>query len=120
MRKYQGASPIPDRAFWKSVRDVRRNLLDAAGCAYHIGFGEHPFLTLATFSIWQDLPSMQQFAYRHTAHHRTSEAARSEAWLSESLFVRFAIKRIEGDLAPHPGLQKLVKAGLIQTGSPGT
>jgi hypothetical protein len=33
MRKYQGASPIPDRAFWKSVRDVRRNLLDAAGCA---------------------------------------------------------------------------------------
>ena len=106
------------RAFWKSVPDVRQNLRDVSGCAYHIGFGEHPFLTLATFSIWQDLPSMQQFAYRHTAHHRTSKAARSESWLSESLFVRFAIKRIEGDLVPHPGLRRLAAAGPIQTGAP--
>ena len=100
-------------AFWRSVPEIRRSLNDAQGCAYHIGFGEHPFLTLATFSIWEDLPAMQAFAYRHTPHQRANRAARAEAWLAESLFVRFEIASIDGDLNQHPRLLQLAEAGRI-------
>jgi hypothetical protein len=101
--------------FWRSVPAIRQGLRDSLGCAYHIGFGEHPFLTLATFSIWQDLATMQAFAYRKTAHSRTSKSARGDNWLAESLFARFAIERIDGDLANYPKLRRLVDAGLIRT-----
>lgn len=103
------------REFWRSVPRIRQDLRDSPGCAYHIGFGEHPFLTLATLSVWQDLQAMRTFAYRQTSHHRTSKSARGEHWLSESLFARFAIERIDGDLTPYPRLRQLAEAGLIQT-----
>lgn len=110
-------TPARARDFWRSVPAIRQGLRDAEGCAYHIGFGEHPLLTLATFSIWRDLPSMQAFAYRKTAHQRVTKAARGEHWLSESLFVRFAIERVDGDLEPYPELRRLADEGLIRTGA---
>lgn len=103
------------RAFWRSVPAVRKHLHDAAGCAYQIGFGEHPLLTLATFSVWADTPSMRAFAYGDTAHHTTNRAARSEGWLSESLFARFEIERLSGDLTPYPALQALAEADRMPT-----
>jgi spheroidene monooxygenase len=105
------AARAPD--FWRSVPHVRDGLRQAQGCAYHIGFGEHPLLTLATFSVWEDLASMQAFAYRQTPHHQISKASRGEHWLTESLFVRFAIKRIDGDIIRYPKLQQLADAGRI-------
>jgi hypothetical protein len=101
------------RDFWRSVPAVRDGLRHAQGCAYQIGFGEHPLLTLATFSVWRDLASMQAYAYRKTPHHDVSKSARREHWLAESLFVRFAIKRLEGDLDQFPELRRLVELGLI-------
>jgi spheroidene monooxygenase len=98
------------RRFWRSVPAIREDLKHAGGCLYHIGFGEHPLRTLATFSIWNDLPSMQQFAYRHTAHHDVSVAARKEHWLAESMFVRFDIERISGDVERYPALEGLAIA----------
>lgn len=94
-------------AFWRSVSGIRAHLEHAEGCRYHIGFGEHPLLELATFSVWDDLERMRAFAYRQTTHHQVSRTARREHWLSESLFVRFAIERIEGDLAHYPELASL-------------
>jgi len=96
------------RSFWRSVPGIRAHLKDAEGCRYHIGFGEHPLLTLATFSVWEDLEQMRAFAYRHSAHHAASRAARSEQWLRESMFVRFGIERIDGDLAGYPELADLL------------
>jgi hypothetical protein len=100
-------------AFWRSVPAVRRDLREAAGCAYQIGFGEHPLLTLATFSVWNDLASMRAFAYGNTAHRDTNRAARTDGWLSESLFARFEIERLGGDLAAYPTLAALAEAGRI-------
>jgi spheroidene monooxygenase len=100
-------------AFWRSVPAVRAHLGEAAGCPFHIGFGEHPLLTLATFSVWTDLAAMRAFAYGKTAHHATQRAARAEHWLAESLFVRFEIERVSGDLAGYPALRALVDAGRI-------
>ena len=96
--------PTRARAFWRRVPEIRRQLRDTPGCPFHIGFGEHPLLTLATFSVWEDLARMQAFAYRATPHHRAGRASRQKYWLSESMFVRFAIDRIEGDLARYPRL----------------
>ncbi|TVQ87724.1 MAG: aminodeoxychorismate lyase [Chromatiaceae bacterium] len=103
-------TPRHTAAFWRSVPAIRRHLRETPGCRWHIGFGEHPLLTLATFSVWEDLAQMQAFAYRGTAHHQASRAARQEAWLTESLFVRFAIDAIEGDLQRHPRLVALQPA----------
>jgi hypothetical protein len=103
------------QAFWRSVPAVREHLREATGCAYQIGFGEHPLLTLATFSVWTDLTSMRTFAYGSTAHGATNRAARSEGWLSESLFARFEIEELSGDLAVYPRLQALCAAGRIPT-----
>lgn len=99
--------------FWRSVPAVRRHLRAADGCAYQIGFGEHPLLTLATFSVWTDLASMQAFAYGDTAHRDTNRAARTQGWLSESLFARLEIERLSGDLAAYPTLAALAEAGRI-------
>lgn len=103
------------RAFWRSVPAVRAQIREAQGCPYHIGFGEHPLLTLATFSVWTDLGAMQAFAYGGSAHHATNRAARGEHWLTESLFARFEIERLSGDLAAYPALRELVAAGRIPT-----
>lgn len=96
--------PAHARDFWQSAPQIRADLRDAPGCAFHIGFGEHPLLTLATFSIWDDLAAMQRFAYRDSAHARTQRAARNDQWLRESLFARFGIVAISGDLDRYPGL----------------
>lgn len=98
------------QAFWQGVPAIRRDLRDAAGCVYHIGFGEHPLLTLATFSVWTALPEMRAFAYGDTAHHRAQRGARGEGWLAESLFVRFEIEDVSGDLAAYPALAELYSA----------
>lgn len=95
-------------AFWRSVPLIRRHLDTTPGCPFHIGFGEHPLLTLATFSVWENLARMQAFAYRKTPHHRASRDSAQDSWLSESLFARFAIERVEGDLARHRRLAALL------------
>jgi hypothetical protein len=100
-------APARAPAFWRRAPEVRRSLRDAPGCAYHVGFGEHPLLTLATFSVWRDLESMQAFAYRHNAHHQVAKESRADSWLTESLFVRFEIESIEGDVERHPKLHAL-------------
>jgi spheroidene monooxygenase len=90
------------RAFWRSVPGIRRHLEHAPGCRFHIGFGEHPLLTLATFSIWDSLAHIRAFAYQHSPHHQTLQAARREDWLSESIFVRFRVLAVDGDFDAWP------------------
>ena len=89
-------------AFWRSVPQIRQHLRDAPGCLFHIGFGESPLRTLATFSLWQDAKQMRAFAYQQSPHHRTLRAARQEDWLSESIFVRFRVLSVSGDLDAWP------------------
>lgn len=89
-------------AFWRSVPAIRNHLRTATGCRFHIGFGEHPLLTLATFSLWDNVEHIREFAYHQSPHHRTLRAARQEGWLSESIFVRFRVLDIDGDLSAWP------------------
>ncbi|MCG5526278.1 aminodeoxychorismate lyase [Ectothiorhodospira haloalkaliphila] len=92
------------RSFWSAVPAIRRHLHQVPGCWFHIGFGETPLRTLATFTLWQDTEQMRAFAYHKSPHHRTLRAARQQDWLSESIFVRFRVVNVTGDLSawsPH-------------------
>lgn len=102
--------PARARDFWRDVPKVRQSLKAHSGCRFAQGFGEHPLLSLATFSVWEGLEPMREFAYRHSPHHRTAQSAMRDHWLSESLFARFAVERIEGDLHHYPALAGLADA----------
>lgn len=95
------------RAFWRSVPAIRQHLEATDGCRFHIGFGEHPLLTLATFTIWESIEAMREFAYQQSAHHRTLRAARRDSWLSESIFARFRVLAVDGELDRWP--QRLLR-----------
>lgn len=105
-------APRHTRTFWSHVPAIRRHLAEAPGCVYHMGFGEAPLRTLATFSVWEDLEPMRRFAYRHSPHHDATRTARAEDWLTESMFARFHIDRIEGDPARYPRLVRLMRQRL--------
>jgi len=105
-------------AFWRSVPEISRSVRDAPGCAYHVGFGEYPLLRLGTFSIWRDMQSMHGFAYRHSPHHAVIRDAPTRDWMPESMFVRFEIEAIEGDVALYPKLATLTAEAGIGAGGP--
>ncbi|MCF1503099.1 hypothetical protein L0F51_04895 [Afifella sp. H1R] len=102
------------RSFWRQVPEVDRSLSEAAGCLWHVGFGSHPLLQLATFSIWENMDAMGAFAYRDGQHPTAIRKARGEDWLPESLFARFEIEAIEGDVDRYPGLAMLVASDRLR------
>ncbi|EGV27707.1 spheroidene monooxygenase [Thiorhodococcus drewsii AZ1] len=95
--------------FWRAVPRVRTDLRDHPGCGYAQGIGEYPLLSLATFSVWGSLDQMRTFAYRDSPHHETVRSARRDQWLSESLFTRLALERIDGDVERYPKLERLLQ-----------
>ncbi|EJW10269.1 hypothetical protein A33M_0206 [Rhodovulum sp. PH10] len=102
-------APGRARAFWRRVPEVDRSLGEAEGCLWHIGVGDHPLLQLATFSIWENFGAMRAFAYRHGRHPVVARESQKDAWLPESMFVRFEIEAIEGDLSNYPRLAQIAE-----------
>lgn len=60
--------------------------------------GEAPFFRQATFSIWDNLESMKEFAYNSAEHLDVIRKTRQEDWYSEELFARFALISASGNL----------------------
>ncbi len=112
-KKYQGKIVILTRAsirfsklkqFWKNVPDVVNNLQQARGFITSVGIGEIPFIRQATFSIWESLDDVKQFAYRQREHANVIKKTRKEDWYSEELFARLIPIRIEGKIHEKPFL----------------
>jgi spheroidene monooxygenase len=84
------ASIHPSRAwrFWQKAPPAERDLVAAPGCLLAAGLGEAPVLRQATFSLWQDVASMDRYA-RSGAHLEAIRAAHQGQYFSESMFVRF-------------------------------
>ncbi|MCX7273336.1 MAG: spheroidene monooxygenase [Burkholderiales bacterium] len=76
------------RAFWRMQPAAQRSLSLAPGCRLAAGVGEAPILRQATFSIWDDVASMDAYA-RVGAHRAAIEAAAGGGFFAESMFVRF-------------------------------
>jgi heme-degrading monooxygenase HmoA len=90
--------PTKLKNFWKNVPKVSAIMGDAKGFITSVGIGEAPFFMQATFSVWDSLEDVKQFAYRDAAHAEVIKLTRKEDWYSEELFARFKILKSEGTL----------------------
>lgn len=78
--------------FWKFVPESQRPLENAEGLLYTKGFGELPFVEMATFSIWKTLDHLQTYAYQSHEHIKAIQKTRKLDWYSEELFSRFRLQ----------------------------
>ena len=60
---------------------------------FYKGIGELPFLAQATFSVWKNLDSVMNFAYKSKDHSDIIKKTRKRNWYSEDMFTRFIIKK---------------------------
>ncbi len=84
--------------FWKFVPISQQPLLKANGLIYTKGFGEVPFVEMATFSIWENADQLNKFAYQSREHIEAIQKTRSIKWYKEELFSRFQLVSHSGNL----------------------
>lgn len=82
-------------AFWRHAPPSQADLGHAAGCRLAIGLGEAPLLRQATFSLWDSAAAMDAYA-RSGAHLAAIRAAAARGFFSESMFVRFVVRAVDG------------------------
>lgn len=103
-----GVAPAPDspvavitraRIPWRGVPAFIRHshlvtarLTAAGGRIFSLGVGELPFIRQATFSVWADTASIEQFAYGDQRHREAMGVTRKKRLFSEELFWRFAVR----------------------------
>ena len=90
---------IRPRRMWRFHRSVpppAAALLSAPGVLASVGIGELPIARQATFSLWESLEHVQQYAYRQPAHADVVARTRAENWYSEEFFARFWPHGAEG------------------------
>jgi heme-degrading monooxygenase HmoA len=86
------------RSFWANVANVAEMMSTAPGYLYSVGIGEAPFYLQATFSVWESLDEVKNFAYKSREHAEVIRKTRKEDWYSEELFARFKILKTIGSL----------------------
>lgn len=82
-------------AFWRMAPAAERALQAADGCRLAVGLGEAPLLRQATFSIWDSVDAMDEYA-RRGAHAEAIRAAYTRGFFSESMFARFVPIEVRG------------------------
>ena len=82
--------------FWSNVPAVAQTMPTAPGYLYSVGIGEIPWIKQATFSVWDSLEDVKQFAYRQREHAEVVKKTREQNWYSEELFGRFIVQKTLG------------------------
>ncbi len=77
------------RAFGRAGREVDTELHAAGGLIDVVGIGEAPIGRLATFSLWESMADLREFAYRMPRHQQVIQETRDGDWYAEELFARF-------------------------------
>jgi len=76
--------------FWKYVPISQRPIEQGCpGLIYTKGIGEAPLIQMATFSLWENLESLKNFAYKSIEHQEAIRKTRKIDWYKEELFARF-------------------------------
>lgn len=94
--------------FWRFVEPTSRALAGAEGLRLAIGLGELPLVRQATFSVWESVAAMQQYAYRDVRHREVIQLTRREGWYGEELFARFQVVKSAGTVDGHNPLGQVV------------
>ena len=84
--------------FWKNVAPIANKMNNAKGFIYSIGIGETPWIKQATFSVWETMDDMKNFAYSMKEHSDVIKKTRKENWYKEDMFVRFKIIETKGKI----------------------
>jgi hypothetical protein len=66
------------------------------GLIYTKGIGEAPLIQMATFSLWNNIESLKNFAYHSPEHQVAIKKTRELDWYAEEMFIRFQAYRSEG------------------------
>jgi len=85
------------RSFWKRVPNVSKSQEGFPGLLFSKGVGEIPFFEQATFTIWNDVNKMKEFAYKSKFHTEAIKKTREVGGFKEEMFSRFQPYRIIGD-----------------------
>jgi heme-degrading monooxygenase HmoA len=76
--------------FWRFVpisqRPIQRG---CSGLIYTKGVGEVPIFQMATFSVWENLDSLKQYAYNSLEHREAVKKTHQLDWYKEEMFTRF-------------------------------
>lgn len=76
--------------FWRFVpisqRPIQRG---CAGLIYTKGVGEIPIVQMATFSVWENVESLQKYAYTSVEHREAIKKTHQIDWYKEAMFTRF-------------------------------
>jgi hypothetical protein len=91
------ASIKPSKAgqFWAKAKPAEDAVTLASGKILTAGVGEAPYFRQATFTIWNDVQSLEQYA-QQGAHLAAIKAAYGQAYFSESMFTRFRVIKAHG------------------------
>lgn len=77
--------------FWKYVPSAAEQLSKQPGLLFTVGIGEIPFIKQATFSVWESIESVKNYAYQQAVHKEIVRLTKKEKWYSEEMFVRFQV-----------------------------
>lgn len=76
--------------FWRFVPISQRPIQRGCpGLIYAKGVGEVPIVQMATFSVWENLDSLKNFAYNSSEHREAIKKTNHIDWYKEEMFTRF-------------------------------
>jgi spheroidene monooxygenase len=87
--------PFKAMQFWAKAKPAEQAIKEAAGAILTAGLGEAPYFRQATFTIWENLKSIDEYA-QSGAHLSAIKAAYGEDYFSESMFTRFKVGSASG------------------------
>lgn len=75
--------------FWRYVPTSQRPIMQGCeGLIYTKGIGEVPLVQMATFSLWENLETLKNYAYKSPEHQVAIQKTRKIDWYKEEMFVR--------------------------------
>lgn len=86
------------KEFRSNIKRAAEEMRKADGFILSAGIGENPYFDQATFSVWENLESMKNYAYKSVDHSDIIKLTRERKWYSEELFARFEIIKSTGTL----------------------
>ena len=75
--------------FWKEVPQASLPVPNTPGHIFSKGVGELPLILQATVSVWENVESMYDYAYRNQKHIDMIKKTKQLGWYKEEMFTEF-------------------------------